>query len=72
MSKIKTPSPAKKLSYSQKVKSVNVNRVRGDVRSIAIETNYHPDHVSNVLSGRYRNDNIVNAAYNMISARKQK
>lgn len=72
MNKEKTQSPAKKLSYAQKVKSVNVNRVRGDVRLIASETNYHPDHVSNVLSGRRRNDEIVNAAYTMIRARKQK
>jgi hypothetical protein len=72
MTKVTSPSPAKKLSYAQKVKSVNSNRVRGDVRSIAVETNYHPDHVSNVLSGRRRNDDIVNAAYNMIRARKQK
>jgi hypothetical protein len=72
MTKVKTPSPAKKLSYAQKVKSVNSNRVRGDVRSIAIATNYHPDHVSNVLTGRRRTDDIVNAAYNMIRARKQK
>lgn len=72
MNKVKTMSPAKKLSYAQKVKSVNANRVRGDVRSIAIETNYHPDHVSNVLNGRRRNDAIVNAAYDMVRARKQK
>jgi hypothetical protein len=72
MGKTKTVSPAKKLSYAQKVKSVNSNRVLGDVRLIASQTNYHPDHVSHVLCGRRKNVDIVNSAYDMIVARKKK
>ena len=72
MSKIKALSPTKKLSYAQKVKSVNANRLRGDIRLVAQETNYHPCHVSDVLRGKYRNDVIVDAAYTMLRSRKAK
>lgn len=71
MEKVKNTT-AKKLSYAQKVKSINANRVHGDLVLVAKATNYHPGHVSHVLKGRYRNDAIVNEAYEMIRARKQK
>ena len=68
----KATKKSKKLSYAQKVKSVNANRVHGDLSLVAKATNYDPGHVCHVLKGRKRNEMIVNEAYEMIRARKQK
>lgn len=65
-----TQVKSKKLSYAQKMRSANANRVRGDIRLLAQETNYHPCHVSDVLRGKYRNALIVDAAYDLVRSRK--
>jgi hypothetical protein len=63
---------SRKISYAQKVKSINANRVHGDLALVAKATSYDPGHVCHVLKGRKRNETIVNEAYEMIRARKGK
>ena len=43
---------------------------RGDVSTIALKTWYSQSHVSNVLAGRRKNADIVNAAKTMTMKRK--
>ena len=69
--KIKEKSPASKLSYAQKIKSIASNRKHGDVRVVAKNIGYHESTVSEVVRGRYRNDEIVNEFYNMLYTRKK-
>lgn len=48
----------------------NVRRREKDNARIASETGYSTSHVSNVLSGRRRNAEIINEAYYISSRRK--
>jgi hypothetical protein len=68
--KLKEKTPASKLSYVQKIKSIAANRQHGDARVVAKTVGYHETTVSEVLRGRYRNDVIVNEFYNMLYSRK--
>jgi hypothetical protein len=63
------PSSYTKLSYIQKVSRVNRKLRVGDVTSVAQTTGYSTTHVSDVLSGKYFNDKIVNEAYDMTRGR---
>ena len=64
------PTNYAKVSYGQKRGIVNAGRRRGDVSEIARKTGFAISTVSEVLSGRYNNERIVNAAYNIIRGRK--
>lgn len=63
------PSSYNKLSYIQKVSRVNRKLRLGDVTKIAEATGFSTTHVSDVLSGKYFNDRIVNAGYDMTRGR---
>jgi hypothetical protein len=41
----------------------------GDVTRVAQETGFSPNYVSEVLSGKYSNERIVNAAYDYTRGR---
>lgn len=59
-----------KLSYIQKVSRINRKLRHGDIARVALETGYSTTHVSDVLSGKYFNDRIVNEAYDRTRGRK--
>ena len=63
------PSSYTKLTYIQKVSRINRRLRTGDVSTIAEATDYSTTHVSDVLSGKYFNDRIVNKAYDMTRGR---
>ena len=63
------PTSYTKLSYLQKVSRVNRRLRMGDVTKFANTTGYSTTHVSDVLSGKYFNDRIVNEAYDMTRGR---
>ncbi len=64
------PSSYKKMSYMQKIASINAKRRMGDVKVIAERTGFGMSTVSEVLSGMYMNKRIVNKAYDMSRGRK--
>jgi hypothetical protein len=64
------PSSYKKLSYIQKIASINARRRMGDVTIVAQRTGFGTSTVSEVLSGMYMNTRIVNKAYDMSRGRK--
>ena len=68
----KTAMPAKtvKPTYEQKVSVINEFRRRGDVVATATRTSFATSTVSEVFSGRYRNETIINAAFKVANARK--
>jgi hypothetical protein len=53
------------LNYTQKVSRVNRKLRTGDITKVANTTGYSTTHVSDVLSGKYENDRIVNEAYDL-------
>lgn len=59
------PTTYTKLNYTQKVSRVNRKLRTGDITKVAETTGYSTTHVSDVLSGKYFNDRIVNEAYDM-------
>lgn len=59
------PSSYTKLSYIQKVSRVNRKLRTGDISKIADETGYSTTHVSDVVSGKYFNESIVNRIYDL-------
>jgi hypothetical protein len=59
------PSSYTKLTYIQKVSRVNRKLRTGDISKIASETGYSTTHVSDVVSGKYFNDTIVNRIYDL-------
>jgi hypothetical protein len=59
------PTTYTKLNYTQKVSRVNRKLRTGDITKVAESTGYSTTHVSDVLSGKYFNDRIVNEAYDM-------
>lgn len=63
------PSSYTKLTYIQKVSRINRRLRTGDISRIADETGYSTTHVSDVVSGKYFNDSIVNKAYDMTRSR---
>jgi hypothetical protein len=59
------PTTYTKLSYIQKVSRINRKLRTGDISRIAQETGYSTTHVSDVVSGKYINDTIVNRIYDL-------
>lgn len=59
------PSTYTKLTYIQKVSRINRKLRTGDISKIAQETGYSTTHVSDVVSGKYINDTIVNRIYDL-------
>jgi len=57
------PSEYVTLSYTQKISRTNRKLRLGDITRVAQETGFSPNYVSEVLSGKYNNERIVNAAY---------
>ena len=57
------PSEYATLSYTQKISRTNRKMRFGDVARVAESTGFSPNYVSEVLSGKYTNERIVNAAY---------
>jgi len=64
------PSSYKRMSYMQKIASINSRRRVGDVKTIAERTGFGTSTVSEVLSGMYMNTRIINKAYDMSRGRK--
>lgn len=63
------PSEYTMLSYTQKISRANRKLRFGDVTRVAQETGFSPNYVSEVLSGKYSNERIVNAAYDFSRGR---
>ena len=63
------PSEYTMLSYTQKISRANRKLRFGDVTRVAQETGFSPNYVSEVLSGKYNNERIVNAAYDFSRGR---
>ena len=63
------PSTYAKLTYIQKAARVNRKLRTGDITRVAEATGYSVTHVSDVVSGRRLNDQILNKAYDMTRGR---
>jgi hypothetical protein len=63
------PSTYNKLTYIQKVSRINRKLRTGDITTVANTTGYSTTHVSDVVSGKYFNDKIVNEAYDLTRGR---
>jgi hypothetical protein len=63
------PSTYTKLSYIQKATRVNRKLRTGDISRVAEATGFSSAHVSDVVSGKYFNDTILNKAYDMTRGR---
>lgn len=64
------PASYKRMSYMQKIASINARRRMGDVTIVAQRTGFGTSTVSEVLSGMYMNKRIINKAYDMSRGRK--
>ena len=69
MSNTNRPSEYNKLSYTQKISRTNRKMRLGDVTRVAQVTGFSPNYVSEVLSGKYSNERIVNEAYDYTRGR---
>jgi hypothetical protein len=63
------PSTYQKLSYTQKITRINRKLRIGDITNVAAATGYSTTHVSDVISGKYLNERIVNEAYDVTRGR---
>lgn len=63
------PSTYTKLTYIQKATRVNRKLRTGDITRVAEATGYSATHVSDVVSGKNFNDQIMNKAYDMTRGR---
>ena len=63
------PSSYAKLSYTQKVSLINRKLRTGDITNVAETTGFSTTHVSDVISGKYFNERIVNEAYDVTRGR---
>jgi len=63
------PSAYTKLTYIQKAARVNRKLRTGDITRVAEATGYSTTHVSDVVSGKNFNDQIMNKAYDMTRGR---
>ena len=63
------PSEYATLSYTQKISRTNRKMRFGDVARVAESTGFSPNYVSEVLSGKYTNERIVNQAYDLSRGR---
>ena len=59
------PETYQKLTYLQKVARINRRFRTGDVSAIAEQAGYSSTHVSDVLSGKYFNERLVNQAWDI-------
>ena len=57
------------MSYTQKISRTNRKMRLGDVTRVAEATGFSPNYVSEVLSGKYNNERIVNEAYDYTRGR---
>lgn len=64
------PASYKRMTYMQKIASINAKRRVGDVTMVAQRSGFSSSTVSEVLSGMYINKKIINNAYNMSRGRK--
>ena len=69
MTNTNRPSEYTKLSYTQKISRTNRKMRLGDVSRVAETTGFSPNYVSEVLSGKYNNERIVNEAYDYTRGR---
>lgn len=60
----------RKLPITAKIAVINSRKRMGDVTKVAERTGFSPNFVSEVLNGLYRNDRIVNKAFDMTRGRK--
>lgn len=63
------PSTYTKLTYIQKATRVNRKLRTGDITRVAEATGYSITHVSDVVSGKYFNDSLMNKAYDLTRGR---
>ena len=63
------PESYSKLTYIQKATRINRKLRTGDISRVAEATGYSTTHVSDVISGKYFNDTILNKAYDMTRGR---
>lgn len=63
------PSNYAKLSYTQKVSRVNRKLRTGDITRVADTTGFSTTHVSDCASGKYTNEQIINALYDLTRGR---
>lgn len=63
------PESYTKLTYIQKAARINRKLRTGDITRVAEATGYSTTHVSDVISGKYFNDGILNKAYDMTRGR---
>jgi len=64
------PNSYARLTMTQKRQIANQARRHGDVTRVSRKTGFAISTVSEVLSGKYNNKRIVNAAYDMSRGRK--
>lgn len=60
----------RKLPITAKIAVINSRKRIGDVTKVAERTGFSPNFVSEVLNGLYRNERIVNKAFDMTRGRK--
>jgi hypothetical protein len=63
------PASYKKLSYMQKLSVTNRKLRIGDISKVAESTGFSATHVSDVASGKYVNESIVNSLYDLTRGR---
>lgn len=59
-----------KLTDEQKLNVIAQKRQHGDFTAVAKEMDYTPAYVSQVASGRMRNQRILNRVYNKVRGRR--
>jgi hypothetical protein len=64
------PSSYTKLTYIQKAAQINKKLRVGDITRIAEATGFSTSFTSDVISGKYFNDSLLNRAYDMVRGRK--
>jgi hypothetical protein len=60
----------RKLPITAKIAVINSRKRIGDVTKVAERTGFSANFVSEVLNGLYRNDKIINKAFDMTRGRK--
>jgi len=63
------PSAYNKLTYIQKAARINKKLRTGDITRIAEATGFSTSYTSEVISGKYFNDSLLNRAYDMTRGR---
>jgi hypothetical protein len=63
------PSSYNKLTYIQKAARINKKLRTGDISRIAEATGFSASYTSEVISGKYFNDSLLNKAYDMTRGR---